>query len=87
MTLYFGNSEVRRCIAHPQSEEEAFKLINKFANERNYNIFYVRSWKKDNETTYDVGSHTEFFYLNDKTTDEEEFWNVEDWLRAKEELN
>lgn len=64
MKLIFKNSYGKeRVIANPQNEEEAFKEINKFCNERNFEIYYIRSWMSGNRKKYDVGSWSEFFYL------------------------
>ena len=65
MKLYFENSYgERRIIANPETEETAMEAIHAFCDERNFRIYYVRSWV-DNEgfKVYDVGSHTEFFFL------------------------
>ena len=65
MKLYFENSRgIRRVIAEPQTEEEAWKEIHNFCEERKFKIYYVREWQThDGARRYDVGSHTEFFYL------------------------
>ena len=66
MKLYFENSrQERRVIAEPKTEQEAMQEINKFCEERNFKIYYVRKWV-DGEglITYDVGSHFEFFLLD-----------------------
>lgn len=42
---------------------EAGKLINTFCSERNFKIYYTRTWNSDGKTVFDVGSHTEFFHL------------------------
>jgi hypothetical protein len=67
MKLYFENSRgTRRIIAEPQDENEAWKEIHKFCEDRKFKIYYVREWRTpDGATVYDVGSHTEFFYLYD----------------------
>ena len=67
MKLYFENSHGnRRIIAEPFTEEDAMKEIYKFCEDRNFKIYYVRTWKEPNGLmVYDVGSHTEFFYLDD----------------------
>lgn len=68
MKLYFENSiGERRIIAEPKSEEEAYKEIHKFCEDRNFKIYYVRTWiiPEERAKVYDVGSHTEFFYLYD----------------------
>lgn len=64
MKLYFENSQgIERVIAEVANEEEAYKEINKFCEERNFKIYYVRTWMSNGRKTYDVGSHSEFFYL------------------------
>lgn len=64
MKLYFENSQgEERVIAEVANEKEAYKEINKFCEERNFEIYYVRTWMSNGRKKYDVGSHTEFFYL------------------------
>lgn len=65
MKLYFENSRgQRRIIAEPQNEDEAWKEIHNFCAERKFKIYYVKEHQTpDGATCYDVGSHTEFFYL------------------------
>lgn len=65
MKLYFENSYgKRRVIAAPRTEEEAYEIIHAFCEERNFRIYYVRTWvNSEGAKVYDVGSHTEFFYL------------------------
>lgn len=67
MKLYFENSRgERRVIAEPETEEEANKEIHKFCEDRNFKIYYVRSWV-DNKgfKWFDVGSWSERFLLED----------------------
>lgn len=61
--LYFENSyRQRRLIGEPQTSDESFQMIRDFCDERNFKIYYVRSWiTPDGEKYYDVSSHTEFF--------------------------
>lgn len=68
MKLYFENSRgKRRVIAEPQTEEGAWKAIHAFCEERNFTVYYVRTWgDPDGLKWYDVGSHTEFFILDDR---------------------
>lgn len=65
MKLYFENSYgERRVIAEPKTEETAMEAIHTFCDERNFRIYYVRSWMTpDGLKVYDVGSHTECFFL------------------------
>lgn len=66
MKLYFENSRgERRVIAAPRTEEEAYEIIHAFCEERDFRIYYVRTWyDNDGLKVYDVGSHTEFFLLD-----------------------
>lgn len=68
MKLYFENSYgERRLIAEPLSEENASEIIYAFCEERNFRIYYTRTWREpDGLKWYDVGSHTEFFMLDDR---------------------
>ena len=67
MILYFENSNrERRVIANPENEQEAINEINKFCEERNFKVYYIRSWRnKDGLKIFDCGSYTEFFLLDD----------------------
>lgn len=78
MKLIFENSNgIERIIAEPKDEKEAWEEIHKFVEQCNtkrkdgrpFVIHYVRSWKNGNRTTYDIGSHTEFFHLLDEVDD------------------
>lgn len=46
----------------------AMKIINQFLDERQYKSYYTRMWREDREgvpmTKFDVGSHSEFFYID-----------------------
>jgi hypothetical protein len=65
MKLYFENSQGKeRVIAEVQNEKEVFKEINKFCEERNFKIYYVRTWMVNGRKKFDVGSHSEFFYTS-----------------------
>lgn len=65
MKLYFKNSYgEERVIANPKNEEEAIEAIHAFCDERNFRIYYIRSWMSGNRKKYDCGSWSEFFYLD-----------------------
>ena len=63
--LYFENSYgERRIIAEVSSRAEAIDEIYNFCNDRDFKIYYVRSYEtQDGFIQYDVGSWSEFFYL------------------------
>lgn len=66
--LYFirSNGE-KRLVRENIDPEKAIGYINEYTHSLNpnYKIYYVRSWGKDNGTMYDVGSHTEFFFVGE----------------------
>lgn len=76
MKLYFKDSHGEmRVIAEfdngktdKEYLEAAEKEIKRFCDERNFKIYYTRVWHEDRSgqkmTKFDVGSHTEFFYLD-----------------------
>lgn len=69
--LYFENSKgERREIGKPKDCENAWELIHSFCEERKYQIYYTRMWDEDNAKKFDVGSHTEFFILEDANKSE-----------------
>lgn len=43
--------------------EDALKEITDFLKRHNYNSYYTRYWTNTDETTFDVGSWSEFFKL------------------------
>ena len=67
LNVMFENSKgQKRIIGAVENEELAFKVINDFLDDHNYKSYYQRTWKKDDKTTVvDVGSHTEFFYIQE----------------------
>ena len=67
MKLYFENKYgQRRIIAEPETKDRAWEEIHNFCAERNFHIYYVRTWKiPDGAEVYDVGSWSERFLLED----------------------
>lgn len=65
MKLYFENSYgERRVIAEPKTEKEAYKEIHKFCDERDFKIYYTRSWmNEEGLKVIDCGSWSEFFLI------------------------
>ena len=71
MKLIFKNSRGKeRVIAEPSTAEEIFKEINKFLDDHNFKSYYTRVWEEDGRLKFDVGSHTEFFYVEGITFEE-----------------
>ena len=65
-SLYFKNAKGRRILVRDgiATDDEVFSSIRDFIYSKNpnYKIYYFRSWG-ENPVVYDVGSHSEFFYL------------------------
>ena len=76
MILYFNDSrgKMRKIatisdnLTAEEARAEAVKHMNKFCEERNFKIYYIRVWNTEYDgkpmTKFDVGSHTEFFYTD-----------------------
>ena len=56
-----------RCETEEDARREAVQEICEFCNQRNFRIHYLREWQEEFHgqpaTVFDVGSHTEFFIL------------------------
>lgn len=65
MKLVFQNSKGHeRTIADVETANDAYSEIKKFANERDFHIYYTRVWQDDDgATVYDVGAWNEKFRL------------------------
>ena len=76
MKLYFQNSRgVERLIAEPSNREEVVKEINKFLDDHNYKSYYMQVCEDNGRLMIDVGSWSEFFYL--------EGMSFEEWSNGK----
>ena len=61
--LYFDDSYGRiRIVALNVTEKQAVRLMYQFCEQREFKVYYVRSWNTYRGRQYDVGSHTEFFF-------------------------
>lgn len=63
--LYFQRSNgsyllIKEDIA---DEQEALREVSDFLHRYNYKSYYTRMWTNGDETTFDVGSWSEFFKL------------------------
>ena len=76
MKLFFKNGKGKeKLIAEPLSKEEVVREINKFINDHNYKSYYIRVWEENGRLKFDVGSWSEFFYL--------EGMAFEEWTKEK----
>lgn len=66
--VIFSNSYgEKRKIGKPiKNKKDAIHEINDFLNDHSFKSYYFRSWfsKETNMYVIDVGSHTEFFYVD-----------------------
>ena len=75
MKLFFKNGKgEERVIAEPLNREEVNNEINKFLDEHNFKSYYTRVWEENGRLIFDVGSWSEFFYLEDMSFEE---WSKE----------
>jgi hypothetical protein len=64
MKLTFRNSQgEEREIGNPETESEAMQMMKEFCEERNFTIYYYNVRAIGNRRQYDVGSWSEFFFL------------------------
>lgn len=64
MKLYFENRfGEKRLLGKYKTENGAIRRINRFCEEHNFKIYYMRITETEEYKWYDVGSHSEFFYL------------------------
>ena len=86
MNVYFESSfGKRRLLAQDiSSKEEAWKVMQNFMNDHQFKCYYTRIWYKDGYTWFDVGSHTEFFLVDEDLMGQYESENKEN---GQEEQN
>lgn len=68
MKLYFLSSYgEKRLIRENIDPNQAMGYINEYIAtlNPNFKVYYVRSWESDEGTMYDVGSHSEFFLVDE----------------------
>lgn len=69
--VYFENKFMeRRAIGECSNTSELWSVINKFLDDHNFKSYYSRLNYLDNEVQIDVGSHSEFFYVDKKVFEE-----------------
>lgn len=71
MKLLFQNSRgEEKVIAEPSTKEEVVDAINKFLDDHNFKSYYTRVWEEEGRLKFDVGSWSEFFFLEGMSFDE-----------------
>ena len=67
MNVYFRDSHGKKRLLRENvaTKEEAWKIMQKFMDDHDFKCYYTRIWYSDGYTWFDVGSHTEFFLIDD----------------------
>lgn len=80
MVLIFKKYKDRKyrgiTIGKPNNQSEALKMIRKYLKNNNKKFYYIRFWTKNDITTFDFGSHFEFFYLANDEKEKEVLKNA-----------
>lgn len=64
ITVYFQNSSGdSREIGNCKTLSKVTSVIKKFLKQKKFKMYYMRSWEYNNKTWFDVGSHSEFFWI------------------------
>lgn len=64
MKLYFENSfRKKKLLGQYETERDAVRGIIRFCEGHNFTVHYMRTTETEEYKWYDVGSHSEFFYL------------------------
>ena len=67
MNVYFRDSHGKKRLLRENvaTKEEAWEIMQKFMDDHDFKCYYTRIWYSDGYTWYDVGSHTEFFLVDE----------------------
>lgn len=90
MNVYFRDSHgEKRLLEHVYTNEQVWGVIKKFLDDHNFTWYYARTWFADGYTWYDVGSHTEFFLVDENLMEqyENEQEEEKDILRVRAKGN
>lgn len=82
MNVYFRDShgEKRLLKENVATKEDAWKVMRDFMDEHGFKSYYTRIWYKDGYTWHDVGSHTEYFLVDEDLMGQYENDNEEEKL-------
>ena len=73
MNVYFKDSYgKKRLLERVYTNEQVWGVIKKFLDDHNFTSYYTRTWFADGYTWYDVGSHTEFFLVDENLMEQYE---------------
>ena len=66
INVWFQNSENKEKVVGVATDtKEVMKIIQNFLDDHDFKSYYTRVWyhESDDKTWFDVGSHTEFFFV------------------------
>ena len=73
MNVYFRDSYNRnKLLKSNVSKEDVWGIIQEFLDDHHFKSYYTRAWYEDGYTWYDVGSHTEYFLVDENLMGEYE---------------
>ena len=73
MKVYFRDSHgKKRLLKEVETKEGVWKVIQKFLDDHNFTSYYTRLWFADGYTWFDVGSHTEYFLVDENLMEQYE---------------
>ena len=73
INVWFQSSENKeRIVGEATDMMEIMQVIANFLDEHNFKSYYTRVWHTDSDdrTWFDVGSHTEFFFVEGNMYDD-----------------
>lgn len=73
INVWFQSSENKeRIVGEATNMMEIMQVIANFLDEHNFKSYYTRVWYTDSDdrTWFDVGSHTEFFFVEGNMYDD-----------------
>ena len=73
MKVYFKDSHgKKRLLKEVETKEGVWKVIQKFLDDHDFTSYYTRLWFADGYTWFDVGSHTEYFIVDENLMEQYE---------------
>lgn len=73
MNVYFRDSHGnKRLLKYVDTKEQVWGVIKNFLDDHNFTSYYTRTWFANGYTWYDVGSHTEFFLVDENLMEQYE---------------
>ncbi len=73
MKVYFRDSYgKKRLLKEVETKENAWRVIQEFLDDHDFTSYYTRLWFTEGYTWFDVGSHTEYFLVDENLMEQYE---------------